>query len=152
MKRIIKFTIPLIITMTLSCSKMDKSEHALSGSHNHSHVHTAPHGGVLVEIGNHEYNIELVRREDRWSIYILGAHAERFVRISNPSIFATWESEKESKEILFRAVENAATDEIVGNTSQFDLIDFPSGEGIITIPSLMIGSSSYFDTKIKINE
>ena len=43
------------------------------------HVHVAPHGGQLVEVGEHGsgYNLELVLHPDGFlQIYVLDAHAE----------------------------------------------------------------------------
>ena len=58
------------------------------GSHA-THVHVAPHGGQLVELGEHGsgFNLELVLHEDGFlQIYVLDAHVDNFVRISAGSI------------------------------------------------------------------
>lgn len=46
--------------------------------HDHPHVHTAPHGGYLIELDDHFANVELVheRAEGRLSAYLLDGHAE----------------------------------------------------------------------------
>ena len=53
-----------------------------------SHIHVAPHGGTLVPLGEHAYNLELVRDADtgRLSLYVLDGHAENFIRITAPTI------------------------------------------------------------------
>ena len=66
----------------IACGK-DSHEHD-SGSEKGHHVHVAPHGGQLVEVGEHGagFNLELVLHADGFlQIYVLDAHAENFVRI-----------------------------------------------------------------------
>src|SRR5687768_6177245 len=53
-----------------------------------AHVHTAPHGGTLVEIRAHAYNLELLRDNaaGKLTAYVLDGHAENFVRIKSPTL------------------------------------------------------------------
>jgi hypothetical protein len=103
-----------------ACAKKD--DHA---GHDHSahaaHVHTAPHGGTLVELGEHAFNLELVRDSaaGKLTAYVLDGHAEDFVRISAPSFTVTIAGSKQSLTLV--AVANAATGEKVGATSQFEV-------------------------------
>ena len=87
------------------------------------HVHVAPHGGQLVEVGEHGsgYNLELVLHPDGFlQIYVLDAHAENFVRISTPSIEIELSGEDNaSRTLLCEPVADPATGETVGNTSLF---------------------------------
>lgn len=104
-----------------ACGKKD--DHA---GHDHSahakHAHTAPHGGNLVEIGDHAYNVELLRdaATGKLTAWILDGHAENFVRIKAPSIelVATVAGAKQT--LTLAAVANPATNEKVGDTSQFE--------------------------------
>ena len=93
-----------------------------SGSGGH-HVHVAPHGGQLVEVGEHGsgYNLELVLHPDGFlQIYVLDAHAENFVRIPAPSIEIEIPVEgNASRTLLCEPVADTATGETVGNTSLF---------------------------------
>lgn len=93
-----------------------------SGSDGH-HVHVAPHGGQLVEVGEHGsgYNLELVLHADGFlQIYVLDAHAENFVRIPAPSIEIEIPVEgNASRTLLCEPVADTATGETVGNTSLF---------------------------------
>lgn len=93
-----------------------------SGSGGH-HVHVAPHGGQLVEVGEHGsgYNLELVLHPDGFlQIYVLDAHAENFVRIPAPSIEIEIPVEgNSSRTLLCEPVADTATGETVGNTSLF---------------------------------
>ncbi|MGD9853657.1 MAG: hypothetical protein AB7U20_01780 [Planctomycetaceae bacterium] len=54
-------------------------EHAESHVHDHDHhAHAAPHGGHLIELGEHQYNAEIVLEAEagRLVVYVLDAHAE----------------------------------------------------------------------------
>ena len=52
------------------------------------HEHHAPHGGTLIELGDHEYNAELVIDDAQKSLalYVLDAHAEIPVPIEAKSL------------------------------------------------------------------
>lgn len=87
------------------------------------HAHVAPHGGTAVELGDHEYNLELVLdpRSGTFRGYILDAHMENAVRIEQESfeVAATLPGGEE-KALVFRAVGSGATGETVGDTSYFE--------------------------------
>lgn len=87
-----------------------------------SHIHVAPHGGTLVPLGEHAYNLELVRDADTGclSLYVLDGHAENFIRITAPTIELVAIAGGERRPLNLRAVANSATGETVGDTSQFD--------------------------------
>lgn len=100
------------------CGKQDS--HA---GHSHGkHVHTAPHGGTLVELGEHAFNLELVRdaATGKLTAYVLDSHAESFVRISAPSFEITATVAGAKQKLTLVAVANAATGEKIGATSQFE--------------------------------
>lgn len=86
------------------------------------HAHTAPHGGTLVELGQHAYNLELVRdtAAGKLTLYVLDGHAEHFIRIESPSLALIFTIGGEPRGLLLRAVANQATGETVGSTSQFE--------------------------------
>ena len=50
----------------------------------HHHVHDAPHGGHLIELGEHEYSAEVVHDADKGQliVYVLDAHAENAVPVA----------------------------------------------------------------------
>lgn len=99
---------------------------ACSKSHDHAshggHAHRAPHGGTLVELGEHAYNLELVRDSSagKLTVYILDGHAENFVRISAPSLELTAVTGGQKRTLSLKPVANTATGETVGNTSQYE--------------------------------
>ncbi|MBL9189787.1 MAG: hypothetical protein JNK23_20060 [Opitutaceae bacterium] len=108
----------LALAALSACGKKDP--HA---GHDHGgHVHKAPHGGHLVELGDHAANLELVRDDaaGKLTAYFLDGHAENFVRIAAPSITVTAYAAGQRQTVTLAAVANAATGETVGNTSQFE--------------------------------
>jgi hypothetical protein len=86
------------------------------------HVHRAPHGGTLVELGQHAYNLELVREAatGKLTAYVLDGHAENFIRVAMPSFELIAISGGERKPLTLRAVANPTTGETIGDTSQFE--------------------------------
>ena len=104
-----------------ACAKKD--EHA---GHDHSahtqHAHAAPHGGTLIELGEHAFNVEFVRdaATGKLTAYLLDGHAENFVRVSAPSFEITATVAGAKQTLTLVAVANAATGEKIGATSQFE--------------------------------
>jgi len=54
------------------------------GDEHHHHAHEAPHGGHLIELGEHQFNAEVVLEKDtgRLVVYVLDAHAENSVPVA----------------------------------------------------------------------
>ena len=103
--------------MLLSFGCDDHSHHGESGGH---HVHTAPHGGELYELGPHGsgFNFELfLNQEGKLDLYVLDAHAENFVRIEQSDITIS-KTEDNSTLLSLKAIPDSATGE-TGNTSRF---------------------------------
>lgn len=108
--------------LTLSCGKRDEAHDHDSHAAHAGHAHTAPHGGVLAEVGEHAYNIEFLRdaANGKLSAYILDGHAENFIRIKATGFEALVTFNGEKRPLAFKAVGNPATGETAGDTSQFD--------------------------------
>lgn len=85
------------------------------------HAHTAPHGGALVELGDHQYNLELVRdaAAGTLTVYVLDGHAENFVRVPLKAIEVVLRMGGRTEELSLAATANALSGETVGDTSQF---------------------------------
>lgn len=103
-----------------ACSKHDHN-HAADHDH-HGHTHTALHGGTLVEIGEHQFNVELLldASAGKLTVWLLDAHAEHFVRSALPALEVTLQHNGAPRPLALLPVANAATGEIIGNTSQFE--------------------------------
>lgn len=85
------------------------------------HVHTAPHGGTLVEVGEHQFSLEFVRDAAAGSLtlYVLDGHAENFVRLNARVIELVCEVKGRTEKLTLAAVANELSGETVGDTSQF---------------------------------
>jgi hypothetical protein len=86
------------------------------------HQHDPLFGGKLVELGDHEYNIEFVHdpENQRMEAYILDGHASNFIRIPAQSfeVIAKIPGEP-GQTLVFEAVTRTETGETVGNTALF---------------------------------
>jgi hypothetical protein len=110
----------------VGCSKKSTHDHAHDqhdDSHHEYHVHKAPHGGTLVELGDHQFNLELVRDAAAGAlhVYSLDAHAENFVRLPLPSLALVATVNGQARPLTLMPVANPATGETVGDTSQFSV-------------------------------
>jgi len=114
------FLVGVSLFALAACAK--KHEQAQSATeHSGHHAHVAPHGGMLVEVGEHQFNLELVHdvADGRLTAYVLDAHAEKFVRlpIQGFALVALVNGQRES--LPMAAVGNPMTGETVGDTSEF---------------------------------
>jgi hypothetical protein len=113
------FTLLALFALVVSGCSKSSHQHAASGGH----AHTAPHGGTLIELGEHAYNLEFVR--DRatgtLTVYVLDGHAENFVRIAASAIELVAMPGGQHTPVSLKPVANTATGETVGNTSQFEV-------------------------------
>ncbi|MFM8337101.1 MAG: hypothetical protein ACKODK_16200 [Opitutaceae bacterium] len=102
----------------VGCGRHDHAAEKKGGGH----AHTAPHGGALIEVGEHAYNLELLRDSaaGKLTVWVLDGHAENFVRIKAAALEATATVGSEKKTVSLKAVANLATGETVGDTSQFE--------------------------------
>jgi hypothetical protein len=124
-------------------------------AHDHGgHHHDAPHGGMLVELGEHEYNVEFVHDAAAGTLtaYVLDGHAESFVKIASGSWMVEVKAGGMTDSLSFAPQANAATGEIIGNTSQFTaqaewLKTSPAFEG--TIAELDVRGKKYAGVKFK---
>jgi hypothetical protein len=83
------------------------------------HEHKAPHGGILVELGEEFAHVELVldREQGRMTAYVLDGEAENAIRVALPELEIT--ALREVNTLRLAAVANVMTGETVGNTSEF---------------------------------
>lgn len=90
-----------------------------------SHGHEAPHGGTLVEIGEHLALLEFVLDASAGTLtaYVLDGGAEQAVRIAQPSIAVTFDTPQAlgGQTLPLAGKANVLTGETVGDTSEFAL-------------------------------
>ena len=135
----------LISLFVVGCAEHQHDESC--GSHGGLHVHEPLLGGQLMALGEHGsgYNLELLIDENNhFSVYILDAHAENFVRIEQESLQMNL-SDENTTSLILHAVADSATGETVGNTSHFKtkgtVEKFLPLNGIIEM--IEIGSKQY---------
>lgn len=129
------------------CGGRDQESKPAAGGH----AHRAPHGGSLVEVGHHEFNLEFMADHENGMLrcFVLDAHAENFVRISQPVIFL---QVGHGERVALAAVADRRTGETVGNTSEFSgkLGAFPKGVFDATIPSVSIKGREFTNVRARI--
>ena len=89
--------------------------------HGGGHAHKPLMGGELVEVGEHQFNLEFKFDAARGVLqaWVLDAHAENFVRVAMPS-FEVREAGGAKRTVVLQAVANPISGETVGDTSSFE--------------------------------
>lgn len=85
------------------------------------HAHTAPHGGALVELGDHFAFLEWVVDPDagRITLYVLDGEAEKPIRLAQKAVTVTVTSPAGIGRLDLQGRANTLTGETVGDTSEF---------------------------------
>jgi hypothetical protein len=119
----------LVVLLVPGCGKKnthDSHDHGSHGAgahaeHKHGHQHTAPHGGTAVVLGDEAFHLEFVLDQESGSMtaYVLDAHMEKFVRCGATEFVVEAQVNGKAEPLTFKPVANLATDETVGDTSQF---------------------------------
>jgi hypothetical protein len=148
--------VPLFLVFALTaCGGNDAKDHKdhdhKDHEHDKGHVHTAPHGGTLVELGDHFANVELKLDAElkTFSLYVLDAHAENAVKIFQPVVEIMMPS---GVVIPLGAKANENTGEKVGDTSQFEIVLKDSELKVLTafdgvIKSITVKNQTFKDVK-----
>ena len=134
------------------CGKPAPSGLANDGT-GHGHSHTAKYGGVLVEIGSHEFNLEVLvdPAAGKLTIWTLDAHAEGYVRVAAKTLdVAVKVNNGAAQDLVTKAVANPATGEVEGSTAQFEataawLKGAQDVDGIVK--SVTLGGKTFTDLK-----
>jgi hypothetical protein len=82
------------------------------------HHHDAPHGGILVELGEHFANLELILDATTGTVtgYVLDGHADQAIRIEQKEIVLRGRT----ADVTLQAVGSPLTGEKPGDSSQFE--------------------------------
>lgn len=112
------------------------------------HHHDAPHDGVLIECGEHQYNLEIVHDAETGDlvIYVLDGHASKPVRIKQESIEVAIHLEgKEQQVFTLNAIADSQQEKTVGNTDFFRINEALPGakEFKGSVKSVTIEGTSY---------
>lgn len=95
----------------------DHADDASTGGH--GHVHVAPHGGVLVPLGEESAHVELLLEGDLLTAWLLDAEAEKPLRSAQDALAMTIVTDEGAVDVRLEPVASALTGETVGDTSQF---------------------------------
>lgn len=119
------------------------------------HEHHAPHGGTAIVLGQEAYHVEFVLNPSAGTItaYILDGELENFLRIPAPSFEVRAAIQGHPQTLVFHAVANPATGEMVGDTAQFEaqapwLKDVPAFDAVLT--ALTIRGSQFTNVAFNI--
>ena len=87
-----------------------------------THGHVPLHGGIAVELGAHEFQLEFVpdTTARKFQAYVFDGHMENFVRVDAASFVVDVTSPEENHTLRFMPVANNATGEKAGDTSLFE--------------------------------
>lgn len=96
-------------------------EPAHAPAEGNGHKHGSQHGGVAVELGEHQYHLDFLHDPATGTLtaWVMDAHAENFVRIAAGSIPLSVTVGDAKQALVLSAVANPSTGETVGDTSQF---------------------------------
>lgn len=99
------------------CDNHDHAVHSEGG-----HKHASAHGGVAVELGEHQFHLDFLADPALGTLkaWVMDAHAENFVRITNGSMALRVSVQASEKDLELTAQANATTGETLGDTSQFE--------------------------------
>ena len=111
-------------TTTVSTTDADNYD---AGADGDAHAHTAMHGGDLVEVGEHEYSLELVPGDGNVTVYVMDAHHENPVMVASDDI--ELEIDKEDGDEV--ELDGEAVDAADGKASQF-VFTLPDGMTLLT--------------------
>lgn len=133
--------------------------HGPDEDHDHAggHAHRPKYGGKLVELGDHEANLEFVLdpADGKLTAYVLDAHAENFIRLPVDSFVVVAVADGDERSLVFRPVGNAATGEKAGDTSQFEATaDWLKSAGTFTatLVELPVKSKTYRDVQFSLSK
>jgi hypothetical protein len=115
-----KYTVLLLLLLGLAgCARKEPAPAGAVPAGGHTHA--APHGGQLVGLGEHQFNLEFKYDAARGVLqaWVLDGHAENFVRVSM-TLFDVQEAGGQKRVITLQAVASGLTGERVGDTSAFE--------------------------------
>ncbi len=99
----------IFVTAALGCGDGHDHEHGHNHDHNHGdgHGHQAPHGGVLVNVGDEFCHLEFVQEPEsnRLQLHVMRFHPEMPVKFFMEQIEVSAKVGDEGKVVIFKPVE-----------------------------------------------
>lgn len=108
----------------VGCGQHEDQQHPPGDAADHGHTHVAPHGGMLVELGDHYATLEFLHNaeEGRLTLHLLDGHAENPIRLTESEIVVEISKGEEDFSLPLQAREGTLTGESVGDTSEFSAV------------------------------
>ena len=148
-------TILLAFSLCLGSCGHDHDGHEHSDSD--VHYHAPPHGGVLVELGEHGsgYNLELFLEDQGFlQIFVWDAHVDNLVRIEQEKIdLIIPDGNGTDRTLTCTAVGDVATGETAGSTSLFTSTEKIGDQLPLkgVIPSIKVIGKTYENISFEFN-
>jgi hypothetical protein len=85
------------------------------------HHHASPSGGVAVELGDHQFHLDILSEPATGVIkaWVMDAHAENFVRVPLTNLSLEVVAGGSTQTVVLQAQGSTVTGETVGDTSMF---------------------------------
>ncbi len=101
------------------CSKAPAPAQPKNSSN--AHAHQAPNGGTLVELGHHQFNLELLHdpAAGTLTVHVLNDHATGIVRLDALELPVVLRVGGSERRLALRPVENRLSSETAGDSSVF---------------------------------
>lgn len=141
----------LTVALLSGCGEHD---HAAEGTSGGGHHHGSAHGGVAVELGEHQYQLDFLADPDAGTLkaWVMDGHVENFVRVPLPSFDVVVLTATGTQTLSLVACANPASGETVGNTSQFEA-EAPWLKGLgrfsATVPRVEIRGTTFTDVRFE---
>jgi hypothetical protein len=86
-----------------------------------AHAHQAPNGGTLVELGHHQFNLELLHDPvaGTLTVHVLNDHATGIVRLDALELPVVLRLDGAERRLILRPVEDRLSSETAGDSSVF---------------------------------
>ena len=119
---VLPLSLAVIALMVVGCREPERpAVQSERGAAPEGHHHPSLHGGTAVELGAHEFQLDVVftAAEGLLQCYVMDGHMANFVRIPAPALSVTAKLPSGETTLTLLPMANHATGEKVGDTSLF---------------------------------
>ena len=133
-----RIALPIALLALVACGGEDALQHDGQGHDGHAAVDHAAHaprmGGTLIELGEHELQLELVydAQAGRLTVYVWDGHVEHPVRTAAASAPVVLDLDGAEVALALAARADVLTGETVGDSARFE-VDDPRLKGLSAV-------------------
>lgn len=144
----------LLCMAVIGCNKSDQHPGDVASPRTGHHHHSAPHGGSLVELGQHAAHLEVVFQPStgQMDIYVWDAHVENPIRLQTGKALALELSDPSELKVSLEPVADPLSGETRENTSHFS-VTVQELEGVASfrgrVPEISVQGTTYQDVLIE---